>query len=135
MSRENVEIVRRIYDAASRRDSAGALALYDAEVVWDISHAPARELLAGSHVYEGHEGLARFFREWHEAWEDVSADYERLIDAGDDVVSIETTRGRGRKSGVDVELPHASVWTVRDGKVTRVVWFGTVDEAMEAAGA
>jgi ketosteroid isomerase-like protein len=112
MSRENVEIVRRIYDAASLRDSAGALALYDPEVVWDISHAPARELLAGSHVYEGHEGLARFFRDWHEA----------------------PTRGRGRKSGIEVQLPHAAVWTVRDGKVTRVVWFGTVDEAMAAAG-
>jgi ketosteroid isomerase-like protein len=134
VSRGNVEIVRRIYEAAARRDSEAAMPLYDEDVEWDISHAPARELIAGSHLYHGHDGLQRFFREWHEAWESVEADYEELIDAGENVVVIETTRGRGRKSGVEVELPHASVWSLREGKVVRVVWFGTRAEALAAAG-
>jgi ketosteroid isomerase-like protein len=32
MSEENVEIVRRLYDAAARRDSGAVLALYDPAV-------------------------------------------------------------------------------------------------------
>jgi hypothetical protein len=31
-------------------------------------------------------------------------------------------------------MHHAGVWTLRDGKITRVVWFATREEALEAAG-
>jgi ketosteroid isomerase-like protein len=134
MSEENVELVRRVYDANARGDAAAVLALYDPKVEWDISRAPARDLLGEPHVFHGHDGLRGFFRAWYEAWGHVEADLEDLIDAGVQVISVETTRGRGRASGVEVELPHAAVWTVRDGKIIRVVWFGTRAEALEAAG-
>jgi ketosteroid isomerase-like protein len=134
MSKRNVELVRHVYDAGARRDSEAVLAAHSPEVVWDISHAPARDLMAGTNIYVGHEGLRTFFREWYEAWENVEADYEALIDAGDVVVSIETTRARGRRSGAQVELKHAAVWEIRDGKVDRVTWFGSRAEALEAAG-
>ena len=134
MSEENVEIVRRVYDATSRREDATTiLTFYDPEVEWDISHGPARELM-GHRVYRGHEGLRRFFREWYEAWETVKPALEELIDAGEHVIAVETTRGRGRTSQVEVEMPHYSVWTIRRGKVIRVVWFATREEALEAAG-
>src|SRR5215213_9127188 len=133
MSSENVEIVRRVYDAAARRDAATILSLYDPDVEWDISRSPARELM-GHRVYHGHEGLGTFFREWQEAWESVNPDLERLIDAGENVIAVETTRGRGRSSGAPVTLSHHSVWTIGDGRVVRVLWFGTHAEAREAAG-
>jgi len=133
MSEENVEIVRRVYEAAARRDGPTALSLYDPEVEWDISHSPARDLM-GHRVYRGHEGLRAFFREWQDAWENVTPDLEELVDAGEHVIAIETTRGRGRLSGVPVTLAHHSVWTIRSGKVVRVAWFGTYAEALEAAG-
>jgi ketosteroid isomerase-like protein len=133
MSEENVEIVRQVYDAGARRDATAVLSFYHAEVEWDISRSPARELM-GRRVYRGHEGLRGFFREWYEAWETVTPDLEELIDAGEHAISVETTRGRGRASGVEVELSHYAVWTVREGKIVRVVWFATRDEALEAAG-
>jgi ketosteroid isomerase-like protein len=131
MSQENVEIVRAVYDAGARRDAAAVLSLHDPEVEWDISRAPARELM-GQSIYHGHEGLRMFFREWYEAWETVAADLHELIDAGDDVISVETTRGRGRASGASVTLSHHAVWTIREGKISRVVWFATHAEALEA---
>jgi ketosteroid isomerase-like protein len=134
MSEENLEIVRRAYAAAAQRNGAAAIALYGPEVEWDISDAPARDLLGEPHVYRGHAGLQRFFRAWYEAWEYVEADLDQLIDAGENIISVETTRGRGRVSGAEVELPHFAVWTVRNGKIDRVVWFGTLEEAREAAG-
>jgi hypothetical protein len=36
---------------------------------------------------------------------------------------------------VDVEWTHnAGVWTIRDGRIVRVAWFGSVEEALEAVG-
>ena len=133
MSHENVEIVRKVYEASARRDAAAVLSFYDPEVEWDITSSPAKDLM-GHNVYRGHEGLRTFFREWYEAWEEVSADYEELVDAGDNVIAMETTRGRGRLSGAPVELPHFSVWTLRDGRIVRVSWFGSWEEATQAAG-
>jgi len=134
MSQENVEIVRRVYDAAARHDTSNVLDFYDPEIEWDISHAPARNLMGEPHVFNGHEGLRTFFRHWYEAWKHVEPDLEELIDAGEQVISVETTRGRGRTSGAVVELPHAAVWTFREDKIVRVVWFGSREEALETPG-
>jgi ketosteroid isomerase-like protein len=134
MSQENVEIVQRAYDAAARHDTTNVLDLYDPEIEWDISHAPARDVMGEPHVFNGHQGLRTFFSRWYEAWKHVDPDLEELIDGGEEVISVETTRARGRTSGAVVELPHAAVWTVREGRIVRVVWFGSRAEALEAAG-
>ena len=134
MSQENVEIVRRIYDAAARRDSEATLALYDSDVEIDVSRTH-RALMQDVYKGPGHEGLRRWAREWHEAWEQVEYDVDEMIDAGDDVICVVTVRGRGRGSGADVEFTlHAGLWTIQNGKVARVVWFKTRKDALEAAG-
>jgi ketosteroid isomerase-like protein len=134
MSRENVEVVRRVFDAEARRDAATALTLYDPEVEFDTSRGTFADL-AGRRLYYGHEGLRTWFRDWYEAWENVQEDVEELIDAGDHVISVVTIRGRGRASGLEVDLAHQpAVWTIRDGKVVRVVWFQMREEALEAVG-
>jgi ketosteroid isomerase-like protein len=127
-----VEIVRRVYEAAARRDAATVFALYDPEVELD----PSRWLegAMGGGVFRGHEGLRSFFREWHEAWENVEYDFDELIAAGEQVISVVTRHGRGRSSRAEVARPGALVWTLREGKVVRVVWFLSVEEALEAAG-
>jgi ketosteroid isomerase-like protein len=68
-------------------------------------------------------------------WEGFEDDLEELIDAGDHVISVVTSRGRGRASGVEVEWAgNAGVWTIRNGKVVRVVWFSSRKDALEAVG-
>jgi ketosteroid isomerase-like protein len=134
MSQENVEIIRRMYDAAAHRDSDAVLALYDPEVEVDMSHAPCRDLV-GQRLYHGHDGLRAFYREWNGAWEVVESDVEELIDAGERVISVETTRGRGLASGAVVELHQCGIWTIRAGRIVRVEWLdATREEALEAAG-
>jgi ketosteroid isomerase-like protein len=134
MSRENVEIVRRIYDAVARRDTETVLALYDPDVEWDASQSPLGRV-TGASVFRGHEGLRRAFREWYDGWEHVEDDIEELIDAGEHVIAVVTLRGRGRSSGVEVEWKdYAAVWTIREGKVVRVVWLPSREAALEAVG-
>ncbi len=122
MSRENVEIVRRLYDAVARRDTADVLALYDPDVEWDFTRHPFGDLIGGV-VYRGHDGLRSFFGDMHEVWENVEWDLEDLFDAGEHVVVVAKHHGRGRTSGVETEGSAVGVWTVRNGKVVRVVWF------------
>ena len=133
MSQENVETVRRVHEAAARRDTAAVYALYDPDVVLDAS----RVQIAGfteRERYRGHDGLRRFFREWHEAWEHVTYDFEELIDAGDHVISVVTRRAQGRASGAEVEWPVALLWTLRAGRVSRLAWFPTREDALSAVG-
>ncbi len=132
MSRENVEIVRRVYEAAGRRDSAAVLALYDPEVELNVNAIGVVGSTGGT--FRGHEGLRSLFREWHEAWGSIHYDYEELIDAGDQVVSVVTRHARGRASGVEVERPFALLWTLREGRIVRVLWFLEREQALAAAG-
>lgn len=132
MSQESVKLVRRLFEAGYRRDSATALALYDPAVVWDVSRLGGADFGAG--VFHGHDGLRDWFREWYAAWEDIGNHLDGLMDAGESVVSVHTQRGRGRTSGVQVELEQYAVWTIRDGRIARVVWFPTRDEALKAVG-
>jgi ketosteroid isomerase-like protein len=134
MSQENVETVRQIYEAAARRDAATVIGLYDPNVELDASRLGlSNRPVGGGDVFVGHDGLRSLFREWHEAWGRIEYDYDELIDAGDDVISLVTRHARGRASGAEVERPFALVWTLRQGKVVRVVWFLTREEALEAA--
>jgi ketosteroid isomerase-like protein len=133
MAQENVEIVRRIYEAVERRDP-GVLELYDPGLEFDFSRSPFGSVALGRTVYRGHAGLRAFFRERYEAWDEPRDDCEELIEVGDRVVSVVTSRGRGRESGVAAAQTHFAVWSLREGKVTSVRWFGTRDEALDAAG-
>lgn len=132
MSRENLEIVRRLFDAISRRDAEAVLSFYDPDVEWDGSRAGPGAFIVGT--YHGHDGLRRYFREWNEAWENVDYHVEDLTDAGEQVISAVTSRGRGRASGVAVSYTQYALWTFRDGKIVRAAWFQTREEALEAAG-
>jgi ketosteroid isomerase-like protein len=133
MSRENVEIVRRVYEAAARRDSEAVFACYCPDVEWDVSRSPMARLV-GEGVYSGHEGLRRFFRAYHEAWGAIEYEPAELIDADEQVISVDVERTRGRTSGIETELTQYAVWTIRESKIVRAVWFTTREQALEAAG-
>ena len=133
MSRENVEVVRQLFEASARHDAEAVLALYDPQVEWDASRTQPG-LGEFADVDRGHEGLRRFFRTWREAWHTDDYECTELIDAGEAVVSVATQQSQGRASGLDVTRPLAGVWTIRKGKVVRVVWFPTREEALQAVG-
>ena len=133
MSRENVEVVREIYAAVARRDSATPFRFYADDIVWDATHG----LLTGlgnKPVYHGHEGVREFWRDALSAFGEVDLEVEELIDAGDRVLAVIREREVGRASGVPVEASHLAVWTLADGKVTRMQIFDDRAKALEAAG-
>ena len=90
---------------------------------WDGSRHRWAEVMPGP-VFRGHKGLQEFARQYYEMWESLEDHVEQLIDAGEHVISIVRTRGRGRASGLDGEWRgDVGVCTLRDGRIVRVVWF------------
>ena len=125
MSRENVEIVRRAWQAP---DVESLFAFYDPAIAWESHYGPI------SGVYHGHDGVRQFFREWTEPLESFHAAAETFIDAGDNVVVGGRISARGQASGVEGEMPQWMVYGVRDGLVVRVDLFESKREALEAVG-
>jgi ketosteroid isomerase-like protein len=136
VSKANVEIVRRLFEAADKGDAATVFSLYDPEVEFDSTRSPLPRIVGGAvSVYRGHAGLRRFFQERSEHMDGIEDTCEELIDAGEEVVSVVTTRGRGRASGAEVTGPsYAAVWTIREGRILRVVWLPSREEALEFVG-
>ena len=82
----------------------------------------------------GRHALGDVMKTWLEGYQDLTLVAEQLIDAGDQVVAVARWRGRGRRSGVVTEWPHASVFGVREGLVTSLVSYSEPRDALEAAG-
>jgi ketosteroid isomerase-like protein len=124
MSEENVELVRRIYDAWDREESARDFIAEDVEYV-NPSYA----------VEPGIRHGRASFRVVRESYEDFMIQIVEILDAGgDDVLVLARYTASGRGSGVPVEGEHGYVWTVRDRQAVRFQWFQSHREAYEAAG-
>jgi ketosteroid isomerase-like protein len=135
MSQENVEIVRRVFDAVANRDSASILALYDPDVVIDFSDGTLADRIGQGGTYRGHDGLRAFDQELRDAFDDFETNCEELIEAGPRVLSVSRYRARGRRSGLEIDGPlQFGIWTIRNGTIIRVDWFDEREEAFEAAG-
>jgi ketosteroid isomerase-like protein len=122
MSQENVEVVRAIYEAWGRDASARAFISPDIEYV-----NPPNAVESGT--LTGRSALAKV----REVYPDFRVEPERFIDAGDEVVVLGTARGTSA-SGVTAQWRQGYVWTIRDGKATRLRWFNDPAEALEAVG-
>jgi ketosteroid isomerase-like protein len=141
MSQENVEIVRRIYEAFLRSDwdqpaqLDAALArlaeLFDPDVEL---HGTVGGLSEGS-VARGLQRIRQEFEQWDaEAWDESRLEPERFIDGGNRVVVLQHEFRRGKGSGVELETDTAVVFEVRDGRVTRIQGYMDRASALEAAG-
>lgn len=134
MSQDNVEIVRRGWEAFERGDVEAAFETLAPDVEWDVSADVWGDVVGGG-VYTGLDGVRRWMADLFDAWETFEMSVGELVGAGpDQVVGGLVARGRGRVSGAEVEHRPGSVSTVRGGKVVRVVWFPSLDEARAAAG-
>jgi ketosteroid isomerase-like protein len=128
MSRENVEVVRRMYEAFQGGDSATVNACFDPEVVVD-----ARVRVDGA-MGRGLEALGSIIGEWIAAFDGWHEDIEELRGIGDRVVAIATQRGRSKATGIDVETRYAIVYDIGGGRITRMTLYRTPEEGTEAAG-
>ena len=134
MSQENVEIVRRIYDAWMADDYETVFSTYDPEI--RLNPDPEAWWVGMDQDYVGHDGVRRYMRAVYEAFEDYRPEIEQIIDAGEGrVLTLAVEHGRGRGSGAEVQaMKTAHLWTLRDGQALQVDLFMDRERALEAVG-
>ena len=131
MSQEQIEVVREHIEAARRDDVSVSMSFLDPHVVFD----PSRYGGAGVGTAYGHEAFAQAVRHYVGAFEDYAYEVDRFRDLGSGaVLAVVTETGRGKGSGAPVERHFAALYTVIDGKITRITFFPSESEALEAAG-
>lgn len=126
MSRENVEIVRRSFEAWERGDLAGVLEMFDESVVTRPLIGPA---------WHGPEGVLEMAADWVEDFADHAMKAEEFLDAGETVVARVRQEGRGIGSGAPSGGLFWFAFTLRAGRVTRFDMYASEAEALEAVGA
>jgi ketosteroid isomerase-like protein len=130
MSQENVEVARSFYKAFLGGDPSSAEPFVEPD--FEFVPAPRIRILfpAPSH---GLDEFNRRLRELANQFESYEAVPERFIDAGDDRL-VALLHRITTSHGVRVEDRIAHLITIPAGRISRIVGFANLDEALEAAG-
>ena len=132
MSAENVDLVRRSFEAFARGDFETAFAAHDPGTEWrTASDEP------DSQTYRGIEGLHQLVAAFSELWSDRFGGrqrFETFIERGDWVIVPWTARLQGKGSGVEVMVDETYAVLVTRGRIVRVEEYRTKEEALGERG-
>ena len=131
MSRENVEVVRRLFENLERRDFAANRELFNPDVEYARTGSEALDFVG---EWQGIEEMREAAMEYVQAWARYGYKAERFIDLGDRVLVLETQTGVGKQSGVEATHKVGNLFTLRNGRIVRWVQYWDPQEAFEAAG-
>jgi ketosteroid isomerase-like protein len=126
---ENSDIVRKAFDAFSRRDAAALIALSDPDIVF---RPPTGRLAGRDEPYRGHEGLRAYLADVGRVWQELRSEPDEYVELGDRVLCT----GRVYAWGVGrvVDAPAGWVWRLRDGRLIEGTVYETRRAAYEATG-
>jgi ketosteroid isomerase-like protein len=127
----NLDLARSIYAAWERGDFSSAAWAHP-----QIEFVRADESWRGR--WTGRDGMAEGWREFLSAWDDlrVQGDEYRELD-NERVLVLTRQSGRGKTSGIDLaqmQSEGATLFHIRDGKVTRLVLYTSLEQALADLG-
>ena len=126
----NADVIAELTRLWNEGDDEAVLALYAEDAV----QQNGEEWLEQS-TFRGHEEIRAAMEEWQAMWETTRVVVDELLEIEPDkVVAVGAWHMRGRASGIPGEMPIFVLFTVRDGKVTRLEWHSDRDSAVAAAG-
>ena len=129
MSRENVEMVRGIYEQGLLDSTDGLNPFAEAEIEYVN---PADAIDPG--VRSG-RGLLAALGSLTDAFDERQHQLKRLFDAGDMVVADVVFSGRGATSGATVTQDEVHTWTFDGpGRIVRFEWGRDLAAALKAVG-
>ena len=140
MSEENVELVRRNYEAINSIRRTDEKFVDPEEIVPEIWErlAPDFELhgrpdVPDATTYRGPEESKQFWRMLQEVWAELRWEPLEFTDLGHAVVVDTRLTAIGRGSAVRIEDDETDVFWFRDGMLVRMQGFPTREQALEAA--
>jgi ketosteroid isomerase-like protein len=129
MSQENIEIVKRLYEAW-QRDGFGVVPdLMHPEIEWVN---PAYAIEPGTR--RGYDEFAAAARALLSVYGDYRVSRIRFYDAGDRVAVQARVSTRSTGNAVPIDGDRGYVFDLRDGKIIAFAWFSDPAEAVKAVG-
>ena len=130
MSQENVRAVREIYGGWARGDFTVGIDLFDPEIEFVSDFGPDRVTATGL------DGMRRTWREQLRNWDRWrTGEIQELRDLDDRVLVVNSVHGRGRQSGIEVEIPEAAAaFRFHEGKIIWLLATDRLEVALEALG-
>jgi ketosteroid isomerase-like protein len=137
MSRENVEVIRRLYETGvtpfdAAPDQINRIFRDYLDEQFEVRLPP--DYPEGEPVFRGRDGAAELGAMLRATWGKWRLEPKRFLDAGDRVVVFVRILAKGGASGVPIEVETAHVWTIRGARVTSVHAYRDRSQALEAAG-
>jgi ketosteroid isomerase-like protein len=129
VSQESVRLVERAIAAINARDIEGYLACCTEDVKLETPMAPV------GGVYEGIDGIGRFFTDIEEAAPDFRIELDGVEEVDSKrVLAFMRNSSTGRTSGIRMAAPITNVYDLIDGKIRHVRIFLDRQEALKAVG-
>src|SRR5918911_5009846 len=122
---DNVELVRRLWDAFERGGIEAVLEIADPDVEWEPYGG-------GGIVYRGHDGLRAYMESRRSRDEEADARLYSAFARGEAVVARGEVRIKGPQ-GI-VTMQPGWLYEFNDGKLVRFRGFPTQEAALRAAG-
>lgn len=131
MSKENVELIRRLAEAWAGADFETALAV----IAPDVRVYPRPEEPGADHVYEGHRGLVEWATNWYSQWDEYEAEPVQFREApANRVLAVFRERGRMERTGIEIVEEFSHSFTVREGVVVEWRQYDSYEQALAAVG-
>jgi uncharacterized protein len=131
MPEQNVDLHRRLVEAFDTRDVEAYIACCDPQI-----ELHSEKTSPGGAVYHGHDGLRKWLGHLEDAWGDeLRIEPEVYFDFGEQTLTFNVLRGRGRQSGADVSMPLAQVCGWRDGLNIYLKVYLSREDALRDLGA
>jgi uncharacterized protein len=111
MAQDNVELLRKTYDAFGRGDIAAVMDSFADDITWQ---APA--VLPQGMDARGKEEVGLFFERLVGTWDGLALDLGDFVASGDRVCVI--GQARGRLDGTETGYGFVHCWTIRNGLCT-----------------
>jgi ketosteroid isomerase-like protein len=84
--------------------------------------------------YEGLEGFREALSDWISPYESFRLEIDEAIPLNDRIVFLARQVATTRHDEVEIETPSASVWWVKDGKLSQAVFYLDQRAGLKAAG-
>jgi len=129
MSQENVDLVRKAYDALNG-GIEGLLPFHPPDVVmYSIAEWP------DDPVYRGHDGVRKLTAAWTDNFDNWGFEVHEIREEGNRVLAHAEMTGRIKDTGIPIRQPLSAVFSnFREGMIGEVRFFLTWQEALKAVG-
>ena len=132
MSQENIDVIQRGGRAFNEGDIEAMVELAHPEI--EIKVIGGFAGVVGESSFSGHAGLRRYYMDLFATFETIRVDFEKFIEAGEQLVSVSRLKATVVGSPTPVELLGAFVWGFKEGKVVQQDGYYERREALEAVG-